>query len=230
MFDMMDHSEKCPTTWPLPSPAPDTCWVYLVRHGSTANNRAKPPRLQGRRSDVPLSEQGKQEAERAGRFLARLPLDAVFSSPLLRARQTAQAIASCHRLDVQVIEPLVEVDVGKWEGMSWQQIEKTHPQQYAAFMSNAVENPYLGGETVADVLARVAPAMDQLAAANLGKRIAVVAHNIVNRAFLASIMEIPLVSFRLIRQDNCGINLLRCRGGQWKAISINCVFHLPDKL
>lgn len=226
----MDQRGNAPLPRPLPCPAPDVCWVYLIRHGSTANNRARPPRLQGRRSDVALSDDGVEEAERAGEFLARVPIDAVFSSPLLRARQTAQAIAQHHGLGVRVIEPLVEVDVGDWEGMSWPQIEQTHPQQYAAFMSNAVENPYLGGETVADVLERVAPAMNELAAANLGKRIAVVAHNIVNRAFLASIMEMPLTWFRLIRQDNGGINLLRCRAGRWKAISINCVFHLPGRL
>ena len=60
--------------------------VYLIRHGATDNNRAKPPRLQGRRTDPGLSDEGLEQAKRTGRFLADVPVHAVYSSPLLRAR------------------------------------------------------------------------------------------------------------------------------------------------
>ena len=53
-----------------PCPAPDVCWLYLVRHGATANNRARPPRLQGRRTDPELSEEGHRQARQTGRALA----------------------------------------------------------------------------------------------------------------------------------------------------------------
>ncbi len=83
----------------------NTCIMYLVRHGATKNNMAKPPRLQGRREDPSLSDEGRQQAECAAKLLEDLPLTAALSSPLLRAKETAQIIAAPHDLPVD-IEPL----------------------------------------------------------------------------------------------------------------------------
>lgn len=211
-----------------PCPAPDTCWLYLVRHGATDNNRAKPPRLQGRRTDPPLSEEGHAQARQTGDMLAGFPLDAVYSSPLLRALQTAEAIAEPHGLSVQIDNALIEVDVGLWESRAWDEIEKTDPAAYEAFMADASVNPYLGGETISTVLARSGPAIRRLMADNLGRRIVVVAHNVVNRAFLADLMGIPVARYRSIPQDNCGLTLLRYRDGQPRLVTINGVFHLDE--
>lgn len=209
-----------------PCPAPDTCWVYLVRHGATDNNCLIPPRLQGRRSDQPLSAQGQEQARLTGQFLASQAIDAVLSSPLLRARQTAQTIAEPHGLEVQTVEALIEVDVGLWEGRCWEEIEQTDPNAFRAFMTDASVNPYLGGENLNSVLTRVVPALERLMVENLGRTIVVVAHNVVNRAYLAKLLSMPLARYRSIPQDNCGLNLLRYQTGQIKPVTINAVFHL----
>jgi broad specificity phosphatase PhoE len=198
----------------------------LVRHGATANNRADPPRLQGRRTDPPLSDEGLEQARRTGEFLAGYALDAVYSSPLLRARQTAEAIAKPHALCAQIVDDLIEVDVGVWEGRSWVEIEKTDPEAYRAFMADATVNPYLGGENLQTVLARAAPAFEQLMEQNLGRLIAVVAHNVVNRAYLARLIGMPVARYRSIPQDNCGVTLLRYRKGRATVVTINGVYHL----
>jgi broad specificity phosphatase PhoE len=211
-----------------PSPAPDTCWLYLVRHGATENNRADPPRLQGRRTDPPLSDEGREQARRTGEFLAGSALDAVYSSPLLRARQTARAIAEPHGLSTHIVKDLIEVDVGVWEGRSWDEIEKTDAEAYRAFMTDASVNPYLGGEHLQTVLARAAPAFQKLMQESVGRTIAVVAHNVVNRAYLAELMGMPLARYRSIPQDNCGVTLLRYRRARVKVVTINGVFHLRD--
>jgi len=213
----------------LPCPAPETCWLYLVRHGATDNNRANPPRLQGRRTDPPLSVEGREQARQTGTFLAARPLDAVYSSPLLRARQTAEAIAEARGLSVQIVEEFVEVDVGAWEGRSWEEIQQTDPQAYEAFMADATKNPYLGGETLQTVLDRALPAFQRLAAGNLGRQVAVVAHNVVNRAYLAHLMGVPVARYRSIPQDNCGLNLLRYRKDRVKVVTINGCFHLAEE-
>jgi len=210
----------------MPSPAPDTCWLYLVRHGATANNRAKPPRLQGRRTDPGLSEEGRQQARRTAELLGQGALDVVYTSPLLRARETADAIARPHGLSVQVVEDLIEVDVGDWEGRAWDEIERTDPEAYRLFMSDAAVNPYLGGENLSIVQARAIPAFQRLLADNLGRVIAAVAHNVVNRAYLAHLLDVPLAKYRRVPQDNCGVNLLRYRHGQVKLVTINAVGHL----
>ena len=209
-----------------PSPAPDTSWLYLVRHRATANNWARPPRLQGRRTDPGLSEEGHQQARQTGLALADLPLSAVYTSPLLRARQTARAIAEPHGLPVEAVQDLIEVDVGLWEGRSWDEIEKTDPEAYRLFTLDAGVHPYLGGENLGTVQARLIPALKQLMADNLGRLVVAVGHNCVNRAYLAHLLAMPLAKYRSIPQDNCGVNLLRYRDGQVKPVTINAVTHL----
>lgn len=209
-----------------PCPAPDTCWLYLVRHGATANNRADPPRLQGRRTDPPLSDEGRQQARHTGQFLAGSGLDAVYSSPLVRARQTAEQIAGPQGMPVQVVDELIEVDVGVWEGRSWDEIQRTDPEAYRAFMTDATVHPYLGGESLDTVLARAGPAFQRLMENNCGRRIVVVAHNVVNRAYLAQLIGMPVARYRSIPQDNCGLTLIRYRSKRVKVVTINAVFHL----
>lgn len=211
-----------------PSPAPNTCWLYLVRHGATDNNRARPPRLQGRRTDPALSNEGQDQAEATGRLLADVAVDAVFASPLLRARQTAGAIAGPHNLDVQLVEDLIEVDVGDWEGRPWDEIERTNPEAYRAFMTDASINAYLGGENLQTVLDRSGPAFERLFEENLGRVIVAVAHNVVNRAYLAGLLGLPLAKYRSVPQDNCGVNLLRYRDGKVKPVTLNAVLHLKE--
>jgi broad specificity phosphatase PhoE len=209
-----------------PCPAPDTCWLYLVRHGATANNRARPPRLQGRRTDPALSDEGHRQARQTGRVLAELPVSAVYTSPLLRARQTADAIAQPHGLAVEVVEDLIEVDVGVWEGRSWEEIQETDPEAYRLFSTDAGVHPYLGGENLGTVQARVIPALEQLMSDNLGRVVVAVGHNCLNRAYLAHLLDTPLPKYRSISQDNCGVNLLRYRDGRIKVVTINAVGHL----
>lgn len=209
-----------------PCPAPNTCWLYLIRHGATDNNRAKPPRLQGRRTDPKLSAEGLEQAKRTGRFLADVPLSAVYSSPLSRARQTAEAVAEPHQLTVEEVPDLIEVDVGDWEGRAWDEIQRDNPEAYRNFMTDAGIHAYLGGETVATVLDRAGPALEKLMADNVGRTIAAVAHNIVNRTYLGKLIDLPVARYRSVPQDNCGVSLLRYRSGKVQAVTINGVFHL----
>src|SRR5262245_22159353 len=107
--------------------------VFLIRHGSTALNRQAPYRLQGRRLDPELDDAGAEQARRAGAALADRPIIAAFSSPLLRARQTAAAIAGPHGLEVTVVPELIEADLGRWEGLTWAEAAALDPAHYRRF-------------------------------------------------------------------------------------------------
>ena len=72
-------------------------------------------------------------------------------------------------------------------------------------------------------------AFDKLLVENVGRRIVIVAHNVVNRAYLTRLLDIPLAQYRSIPQDNCGINVLRMRNSRVKAVTINGVFHLEPQ-
>lgn len=168
------------------------------------------------------------QARQTGRALAGKSIDAVFTSPLLRARQTAEVIAEPHGLGVEIVDDLIEVDVGDWEGRPWDEIEKTNPEEYRLFMSDASVNPYLGGENMTVVYDRVVPVFERLMAENLGRTIVVVAHNVVNRVYLTHLLHMPLKKYRSIPQHNCGLNVLRHRNGEVKLVTLNAVEHLPN--
>ena len=95
-------------------------------------------------------------------------------------------------------------------------------------MADASIHPYQGGENISTVLDRVRPAMQRLMAENLGRIVAAVCHNIVNRAYLCDLLGLPLAKYRSIPQDNCGVNLLRYRNGRVKLVTINWIGHLDQ--
>ena len=105
--------------------------ILLVRHGRTGWNDAH--RFQGR-TDIPLNEAGLAQAERLAERLAPWPLDAVWSSPLLRTRQTAAAVASRHGMEPRVLDELVEVNFGPWEGMHLKTLREQEHDQLRAWM------------------------------------------------------------------------------------------------
>src|SRR6187200_2830632 len=97
-----------PTQGGVPMSKPAATTLYLIRHGATEANLATPPRLQGRKHNPPLARLGVRQAEATRDFLAIRPLDACYTSPLLRAAQTAAIVAAPHRLVPATMEALTE--------------------------------------------------------------------------------------------------------------------------
>jgi phosphoserine phosphatase len=216
-----------------PSPAPqiddETCIMYLVRHGATANNLANPPLLQGRGVNAELSEAGRQQADCAAKLLSHRPLAAIYSSPLIRAFQTAEIIAQPHGLPINTAPAIEEIDVGEWEGRSWKEISRTEPEAHQRFIADSANHGYRGGENMTQVLERAGPALTELLRQHVGSEIAVIAHNVVNRVYVADLLGVPLMRAREINQDNCGVNVIRLRADGIKLLSLNSAFHLAGK-
>jgi broad specificity phosphatase PhoE len=210
----------------LPSPAQDVCWLYLLRHGATDYNLQRPPILQGRTVDLSLSEEGRRQAERAAAFLEGAQLSAIYSSNLRRARETAEIVARMHRIPVAPRVELAEVDVGNWENRSWVEIERTEPEAFRLFHEDPGTHGYAGGENLSQVLKRVRPTFDDILANHMGQAVAVVGHNVVNRAYLSYLLDIPLSRARKVLQDNCCINVIRYREGEAAVWTLNATFHL----
>ncbi|MCX7667132.1 MAG: histidine phosphatase family protein, partial [Gemmataceae bacterium] len=139
-----------------------TTTLYLIRHAATLANLRKPALLQGRRSDPPLAPIGVRQAELTRDFLAIRPLEAIYSSPLQRAKQTAEIIAQPHQLAVHAVADLTECDVGRWEGRSWEDIKATEPELYHAYHENPAETGYAGGENFQHVHERVSRAIREI--------------------------------------------------------------------
>jgi broad specificity phosphatase PhoE len=200
--------------------------MYLVRHGATANNVANPPVLQGCHVDAPLSSEGESQADAVARQLSQTRICRVYSSPLLRARQTAEPIARVRRCDVECVPMLREVDVGRWEGRSWVNIAREDSEAYQQFQSRPDLFGYAGGENLSQVAQRVVPALLELLQSAEDGPIAVVAHNVVNRVFLAHLLKVPLSEARTLSQHNGGINVITQQHSDPIVETLNTVFHL----
>lgn len=210
----------------MPSPPDGTTLLYLIRHGATEANERRPYILQGCGIDLPLSTLGRRQAAAVAEFLGQRPLAGTYTSTLKRAVETAEAIASRHRISVEAIDGLQECNVGLWEGKDWGTVMREHPREYRAFIDNPAESPYFGGESYGDVLRRVAPALAELMQRHVGEAIVVVAHNVVNRAYLGHLLGLDMRQARLLEQTNTGVNVIRCRDGKSSLLTMNAHFHL----
>ena len=204
----------------------DTCWMVLVRHGATEQNLARPTVLQGSGIDGPLAAIGCEQAAMTAKFLRHYRFDAAYASPMRRAQETAEIITALHGLPITPVPQIVEADVGRWLGRDWDSIAAEEPEAYRLHLEDPSVHPYPEGESATDVQNRAVPALVHLMQQNLGRRILVVAHNIVNRVMVAHLHHIPLRHMRAIRQDNCSINLIRLRGEETELVTANATFHL----
>lgn len=177
--------------------------ILLIRHGETEWNVSNV--FRGRK-DVSLSKNGLQQAELLAGYLATRRIDAIYSSPLKRALQTADAIARHQRLKVQVHPGLIDLNFGEWEGLSRQQAQEKYRELY----SDWLEKPHLvrmpGGERLEDVRKRALAVVADVIAKNKGT-IALVSHRVVCKVLICALLGLDDSHFWNIEQDTCGITV-----------------------
>ncbi|RBY85453.1 bifunctional RNase H/acid phosphatase [Blastococcus sp. TF02A-30] len=154
-----------------PAPAITTV-THLLRHGQTEHT---PERRYSGRNELPLSRTGRAEAEAAAARAAQLGIEVVVASPLRRTRETAEIVAAELGLPVQFDDDLVELDFGDLEGLTADEARSKHPLAVRRFATDVrVAAP--GGESVADVAARVARARRRILERHAGRTVLVVSH------------------------------------------------------
>jgi broad specificity phosphatase PhoE len=169
-----------------------------MRHGETEWNRQM--RIMGQ-SDVPLSAAGRAQCERTAALLADFELEAVVSSPLARALESARIISKSLNLPMTTDVDLEEVHFGSWQGKTYREIVRD--PDYHAFLDDPVGCATPGGETLVDVQRRGVAAVRR---AGTGGGIVVVSHGDVIRSILCEYLTVSLRDFRRIRVDNCGLS------------------------
>jgi broad specificity phosphatase PhoE len=145
--------------------------ILLARHGETDWNRED--RFQGH-ADPPLNELGRTQANGLAATLADVELAAVYSSPLRRALQTAEAVAASRGLEPVLVDALREVDVGSWQGLTRAELEARFPNQFARWLDYG--QGWEDGESYDELGRRVVSALLELAATHTGARILAVTH------------------------------------------------------
>jgi phosphoserine phosphatase len=179
--------------------------VFLVRHGETDWTRER--RLMGQR-DLGLNADGLNQALAAAMALKGVEITEVISSPLLRAMQTAEVLAGLCDMDVARDPRLIEMALGRWEGMPYD--AALVDPGYQAFFDDPEGTPVPGGERVTDVRDRAAAAIQQTLADNPSRsNLIVVSHASVIRVLLAHYLGLGLANFHRLRVGPGSLSVLR---------------------
>lgn len=165
--------------------------VFLARHGESDWNVEN--RFQGH-TDRPLTERGREQARALARELAAESLQAIYTSPLRRARETADVVGTALGIDPVADPDLVEIDVGGWAGLSRAEAEERHPQAFRRWVEGG--EGWEDGETFERMAARVVGALRRIAAAHPEGSVLVVSHGGPIRAVLASALGMEVREHR----------------------------------
>jgi len=204
-----------------------TTTVILVRHGQTVWNLEE--RFRGR-ANIPLDEIGLAQAEVTARYvLAHWAPDAVYCSPLLRARQTAEQIAQPLQLHERVHPGLLDIDYGAWEGYTVDDLrDQGWEKALEAWYTQPQAAPIPGGETLLAVRLRAMGALGEVVERHRGETVVIVAHTVVNRLILLGVLGLGNERFWHLGQDTCAINLLEFDGQFYTLRKMNATCHLAD--
>ncbi len=160
----------------------------MLRHGETLWNREG--KMQGQ-ADVELSEHGREQARSAADELAQYAFDAVWSSPLSRALETARTAAAAQGLDVHVDARLGEIDMGDWAGKTWAEVSKAHPEWAERLRAGEDFRRSDAGETAEEMARRGLLALNEIAAKHPDQTVLVATHGFFTRVTVASLLELP---------------------------------------
>ncbi len=162
--------------------------IYLIRHGETEWN--KQLRYQGQK-DVPLNDEGHRQAMLLARFLEKENIEVIYSSPLLRARETAMVITSKRDIKLQLEEGFLEINFGEWEGRRYTDLNEEQ-RQVAACWYNTPESVCIpGGEPFLAFRQRILNTYNHIIKTNKDKNIGIITHAGVIRVIISSVLEMP---------------------------------------
>jgi len=194
--------------------------ILLLRHGETDWN------LQGRCqgvTDLDLNERGRQQAVEVGKYLSGEKVDAIYSSDLKRALQTAEAIRQFHDLEITVDRDFCELNHGELEGLTFTDIRSFYPDFLTRWRSEPARLIVPGGERLFDVEQRVWKGIERIVSSHSAdEKVVVVSHNFPILAILCRITGTPLNDYRAFRVEPCRLNHISYdhREG-WQILQIN---------
>ena len=196
----------------------------LARHGETTWNVEKVFRG---RADVALNEVGIRQAELLGKYLSSWKLEAIYSSPLRRALDTANIVATHQQAAVCVAEDLVDFDYGEWQSLPEQEAKRLYPALITEWHNNPHKIRMPGGEGLKDVRRRAVELVDGILSRHRGN-VLLVSHRVVLKVLICHLLGLDNSHFWNIRQDVCGITIFDYVDGRFVLTRHNDTSHLRE--
>ena len=204
--------------------------LILIRHGHTASNAAGSARLSGR-TDVPLSDRGREEVRRLAERLRRAPpFAAIYTSPLRRARETALALVDAGCGPLHVCVGLQEIDCGVLDGLPLDEVKRRVPELWAANLRQDDDRfRWPGGESYRQLRCRALRATRAIARAHSGERVALVTHAGVVSQLLGAIRGLSAARWEHHRPMNTALTSIEWGHGAGRVVTFDDHAHLSSR-
>jgi len=201
--------------------------IFLVRHGETTWNNES--RFQGT-VNVQLNQAGLEQAKALAGSLKEHMIDSIYSSPLDRAKRTAETIAAHHRLDVILEDNFIEINHGTWEGLSLEEIIQNDHSLYQDWLDNPQGFSMPEGENLNQVRERVVSAFYRIIERHPEGMVVIVGHDATNKILICELLGADNSHFWQVKQGNGSITVFDYERGQGRLILLNDTCHLGGGL
>ncbi len=200
-----------------------TTTVLLVRHGQTKSNVTG---FYMGWSDEDLDNIGYTQAHCLSSRLASLPIASVYTSPLKRTYTTAMILAESHGLELNVLDDLVEIRFGGWQGLHETEVRQRWPELWQQSRIDPSEVAMPDGESFHQVTERAIRAFEVVRAANQGRQAIIVTHDIIIRVLVAHVLGVSNSIYRRFIINNASLSVTRVINGNVRLITLNDTSHL----
>ena len=196
--------------------------IILIQHGETEWNVSEI--FRGRR-DVGLNEMGTKQAKLLAHYLRDLKIEAIYSSPLKRAMDTARSIAKHHGIVVKAAPGLIDFNYGVWEGLTHQEVRIKYRELYERWLKEPHIVKMPEGESLGEVRQRAKDVVYNVVLEHSGM-VVLVSHRVINKVLICSILGLDNSHFWDIKHDLGGTTVFEYEGGRFKLIKHNDISYL----
>lgn len=200
-----------------------TTTILLVRHAQTESNITG---FYMGWSNEDLNKVGYTQARRLSSRLASLPIASVYTSPLRRAYTTAAILAEPHKLEPQVLDDVIEIRLGDWQGLHADEIKRRWPELWWQSRIDPSELTMPNGESLSEVTERAIQAFDRVVGANRGKQAVIVTHDVIVKVLVAHVLGVSNSIYRRFEIANASLSVIRVVNGSSQLAMLNDTSHL----
>ncbi len=193
--------------------------IIFLRHGQAKNNTERI--LAGRTEGIPLTDTGIKQSEHTAQLIEEMNISTIYSSPIERAKHTAEIVGKHNSIDVRIDERLIELDMGKFTGMPYDQIFKSHGNVFMKFYNDELEIAHNGVETFSDVKKRIIGIVNHIIEEHPDENVLLVTHMDPIKAMLSTVVDLSPTNLYELIIANASLNIFREKDRKFSLSGLN---------